>query len=407
MSPTSPPMEIEYDYDIPYETTVNAAEIMNRHPQNEFASPHHFANLHHTAPRPIHRQQPVSRNIYATPHTSSVTPVNRNYAYVPNNDTSPVQSLDSGIASLYNDISYNRPSTVAAQVSYYNSDFDYEETPINDEPNMEELVLQLRNELSLLSSKIQRFEDQSVVPTLAPAPAPTQQVMSPTGQKYPVYAPSQLRSSSVASSGSEGGRAKQGPQSPKMMIPNMSRSPMPHQSKLPPRHSQHSQEYGVKYAKPPSPSNKDNAVGMSLSNHPKKQLLPQGSTPNISRPSSVSKFPSNSSQNRISNGIPQPAPAPTRPVQNRPHGSNVPRAQSSAGTATYTLLPTPRQQTPRYTPAPLMHRSTSPLPPKTSARKIVPPRPFRSNRGSDGYHYDEESLKQPSHIPNPNKRNDY
>ena len=380
---------------------------MNRHPHPEYGTPHHYANLHHTTPRSNTRQQPPSRNMYATPQINSVTPVNRNYVYVPNNDTSPVQSLDSGIASLYNDISY-RPRTVAAQVSYYRNDFDYEEPPIDNEPNMEEIVLQLKNELKLLSSKIQLFEDQGVTP------APTQQVMSPTGQKYPVYSQSQLRSVSVASSSSEGGRAKQEMRSPQIQSPNMSRSPVPphHQALAPSRYSQHSQEYPVEYAQPKellqlqSPGNKDRASAIPQTNYIRKPLHPQKSTPSINRPSSVSKITSNTSQDRISNRLPRPAPVPTRPMLNRTQGSNVPRAQSSTGTATYTSIPALRLQTPRYTPVHPINRSISPLPPKTSARKPVPlrtPQPIRPSRMSDGYHYDEDIVKQ-SRIPNPSPR---
>ena len=409
VSPTSPG-EFEYEDEIPYETTVNAAEIMNRHPPPEYASPHHYVNIHHTTPRPRQRQQqPVSRNIYAAPHTNSVTPVNRNnHVYVHNNDTSPVQSLDSGIDSLFNDIS-NRPRTVAAQVSYYNNEFEYDGAPIDEGPNMEELVFQLRSELKLLSSKIQRFEDQSVPPTPAP------QVMSPTGQKYSVYSPSQLRSCSVASSGSEGGRVKQGAQSPQTHSPNMNKPPMHSyhsQSNLPPRRTQHSQDLAMDYAQPkgilpPTPTNKERVLGIPPQSNVRKPFLPQKSTPAINRPSSVSKITSNSSQDRIINGIQRPTPTSSRPAPNRTYGSNVPRAQSSTGAATYTSLPNPRQQTPRYTPGPLINRSLSPQPPKTSARKPDPLRPppsSRINRATDGYHFDDTIIQKPSRIPNPNPR---
>ena len=427
ISPTSPPQEASFDDQDGYDIIVNSTEITNVRKPTEYRFQHEHTNRSsaHSGYNVQHRQPTRPRNVYAVPAPVGVL---RNHGYVPNNDnTSPVQSLDSGIDSLLND---HRPRTAAAQTVYYQNDFDdYEERPRESLKEMENMVSQLRNELKVLTTKVNLFESKgisisdsdptspisqshampptgfpgsSMPPTGIPAPSmPIQaRVMSPTGQKYSAYTPTHLRSSSVANNNSEGGRMRQDPMQYEVRSPVNSLSPVQSYQPNPmPKHSQPHKGYSMEYE---PPAREPMYQSTPLKSNLKKPIYPYNSSPNI-KPKGVSKITSNTENStRVTyhtntsnmDTVPKYTPG------SRMYVPSVPRAQSSAGTSAVTRL-----QPPRYKAAPPMNRGVSPQP-KTSARKTTPSRPISSNSHgmSEGDFHDEGPLTQQTYIPRSNQR---
>ncbi|KAI6651674.1 hypothetical protein LOD99_4922 [Oopsacas minuta] len=397
VSPTSPLQEAAYDTHISYETSVDSSVIMNTRQPTEYHTRNHYAT-------PIQynnqRRQYPTRNAYAPPHGNLTNSIGRNHGYIPNNDPSPVQSLDSGIDSLFNDVSY-RPGTAAANTNqYYNDEFrDYDESQKDSLTDMEDIVSQLRKELKVLTTKVNNFESRGVAPTL-PGPPPSNQlrVMSPTNQKYRSYSPNQLRSTSVASSGSEGGRIVHDSRSPQVISPTS------------PVHSYHSNTM-PKQPRLRAEDRREYAPFPRDSTYKRKLVQTQNSTPVpvAPRPKTVSKITSNNTmQDRNNSRITQHpitvGAMHNRTTTNRTYTPNLPRAQSSTGTF-YGPVQSSRLQTSRFKAAPQTNRSVSPQP-KTSARKITAPITTRaiyssqSHRTSDGHYYNE----LPSRIPKSNQR---
>ena len=423
ISPTSPPQETSFEDQDGYEIIVNSSEITSIHQPTQYRFQHEHTNRNSAySGYNVQQRQPTRpRNEYAVPAPVGVA---RNHGYIPNNDnTSPVQSLDSGIDSLFND---HRPRTAAAQTVYYQNEFDdYEERPRESLKEMENMVSQLRNELKVLTTKVNLFESKGInmpdsdptsptvqsrimPPTGLPGPSlpPQPRGMSPTGQKYSTYAPTHLRSSSVANNNVEGGKVRQDPRNYEVGSAVTSVSPVQSYHPKPvSKYSQPHKSYSTEYE---TPAREPMYQSTSIRSNLKKPVYAQISTPNT-RPKSVSKITSNTVNSSRSayptntygmDPVTKYTPGIKNYTPSRDLRPSIPRAQSSTGTAAGARL-----QPSRYIPAPKMDRSMSPQP-ITSARKPNPSRPISSNshRFPGGYYHDEGGPNQQTNIPKSNQR---
>lgn len=419
ISPTSPPQETSFEDQDGYDIIVNSSEITNMRQPTEYRYQQQYSsrNSAYSGYNAQHRQPTRPRNEYAVPAPVGVA---RNHGYIPNNDnTSPVQSLDSGIDSLFND---HRPRTAAAQTVYYRNEYeDYDERPRESLKEMENMVSELRNELKVLTTKVNLFESKGIdpnsdptspiaqshgmLPTGLPGPSlpPQPRAVSPTGNKYSAYTPTHLRNTPVASNNNEGARIRQDPRYYEARSPVTSVSPVQSYHPNPiSKYSQPRKGYSTEYDPPArEPMYQPNLIKSNL----KKPVYSQTSSPNM-RPKSVSKITSNTvhSTTRALTHPTRPSGMDATPKYisaNRMYTPTIPRAQSSTGTSGARLQPS------RYTASPSqINRAISPQP-ITSARKPNPSRPIHSSnsyRITEGYYHEEGPLNQQTYIPKPNQR---
>ena len=349
---------------------------MNTQPRFQYPPQYQYMN-----PPPNRRQSTV----YVSPQHMVATPVNQNF---PTYDTSPV---DSGIYSLHNFATF-RPQTVAGHQQYQQHEFDDDDRQEDDSSpvDVHELVSELRKQITVLSSRIKRFEDRKSVSLEVTSPQP--QIMSP------VLSPDTLRSPSVTSSGSEGGRKKR---SPLRISPNMNH---PHPSS------------NSKYNPPPKFRPDGRHRARELGGEERPVLYSQFSAPNINRPLPISKARSGLSEESRNQPPIRASPTPTTSNILYPHtrheasqnASNVIRARSSIGTASHSMLPMQKPTT-RYRAPPIKPAtSVSPQPTSILRTSKYQYNPINANKVSDGYSYDEDLLKKTSRIPRvDNKRRDY